>query len=118
MTTDRAKPPSVPLASARGANFVIYSATEIETMADKCKIEIFSSGCALCEETAELVNRMACSNCEVVILDMNEAGVVARAKELGVRSLPAVAVNGTLASCCAGRGPEETALRAAGVGAG
>jgi len=118
MTTDRANPPNVPLASAHEANLVIYSATEIETMADKRKIEIFSAGCALCEETIELVNRMACSNCEVIILDMNEADGVARAKELGVRSLPAVAVNGTLASCCAGRGPEEAALRAAGVGAG
>jgi hypothetical protein len=118
MTTDRAKPPNVPLASARRVNFVIYSATEIEKMADKRKIEIFSAGCALCEETVELVNRMACSNCEVTILDMNQAHGVARAKELGVRSLPAVAVNGVLASCCAGRGPEEAALRAAGVGAG
>lgn len=87
-------------------------------MADKRKIEIFSAGCALCEETVELVNRMACSNCEVIILDMNEADGVARAQELGVRSLPAVAVNGVLASCCVGRGPEEAALRAAGVGAG
>ncbi|MEQ8806756.1 MAG: hypothetical protein RIE16_13335, partial [Rhodospirillales bacterium] len=62
-------------------------------------------------------NQMACSNCEVSILDMKEDEVIARAKDLGVRTLPAVAVDGVLASCCAGRGPEESALRAAGVGA-
>lgn len=87
-------------------------------MADKRKIEVFSAGCGLCEETIEMVNKMACSNCEVSILDMKDAGVAAKAKELGVRSLPAVAVNGVLASCCAGRGPDEAALRAAAVGAG
>lgn len=87
-------------------------------MSQKRKIEVFSAGCGLCEETIELVNQMACSNCEVSILDMKEDEVIARAKDLGVRTLPAVAVDGVLASCCAGRGPEEPALRAAGIGAG
>ena len=86
-------------------------------MGDKRKIEVFSAGCYLCQEAIDMVNQMVCSGCEVSILDMKDAGVVARAKELGVRSLPAVAVNGVLASCCAGRGPDEVALRAAGVGA-
>jgi hypothetical protein len=35
---------------------------------------------------------------------------------LGIRSVPAVVINGKLADCCAGRGPEEAVLRAAGVG--
>ena len=85
-------------------------------MAIKRKIEVFSAGCALCQDTIELVNRMACSACEISILNMGTAGVAARAKALGVRSVPAVAVNGVLASCCAGRGVDEEALRAAGVG--
>ncbi|MBM3733951.1 MAG: hypothetical protein FJW24_10940 [Acidimicrobiia bacterium] len=87
-------------------------------MSNKRKIEVFSAGCGLCEETIEMVKRMACSSCEVSILDMKDASTRARAKELGVRSLPAVAVNGVLALCCAGRGPNESALRAAGIGAG
>ena len=87
-------------------------------MGDKRKVEVFSAGCGLCEETIDMVNKMACSSCEVSILDMKDIDTMARAKELGVRSLPAVAVNGVLASCCAGRGPEESALRAAGIGAG
>tara|TARA_R110002111_G_scaffold10870_1_gene34413 strand:+ start:303 stop:566 length:264 start_codon:yes stop_codon:yes gene_type:complete len=85
-------------------------------MTQKRKIEVFSAGCGLCEETIELVNQMACSNCEVSILDMKEDEVIARAKDLGVRTLPAVAVNGVLASCCAGRGVTEDALRTAGIG--
>ncbi len=87
-------------------------------MTSKRKIEVFSAGCALCQDTIDLVNRMACPACEISILDMRETAVAARAKALGVRSVPAVAVDGVLASCCAGRGVEEAALRAAGVGAG
>ncbi len=82
----------------------------------KRKIEVFSAGCPACEETIELVNRAACPSCEVSVLDMNDPQVAARAKELGIRSVPAVVIDGKLADCCAGRGPDEAALRAAGVG--
>lgn len=82
----------------------------------KRKIEVFSAGCPVCEETIALVNRIACSSCEVTVLDTNNPEVAARAKRLGVRSVPAVAINGALADCCAGRGPDEKTLRAAGLG--
>ncbi|MCC6311589.1 MAG: thioredoxin family protein [Trueperaceae bacterium] len=85
-------------------------------MTDKRKIEIFSAGCGVCDETVELVNRIACPSCEVEVLDMQQAGVAARAKQLGVHSVPAVVVDDTLADCCTGRGPTEAALRAAGIG--
>jgi len=85
-------------------------------MAAKRNVEIFSAGCPACEHTVQLVNRIACPSCEVSILDMNEPAVAARAKSLGIRSVPAVVIDGKLADCCAGRGPEEAALRAAGVG--
>lgn len=85
-------------------------------MATKRKIEVFSAGCPACEETVQLVNRIACPSCEVSVLDMKEPAVAKRAKSLGVRSVPAVVIDGKLADCCAGRGPEEAALRAAGVG--
>ena len=85
-------------------------------MAKKRTVEVFSAGCAVCEETIELVNRLACPSCDVSILDMHDSAVAARAKTLGVRSVPAVAINGQLANCCAGRGPDEAALRAAGLG--
>ena len=82
----------------------------------KRKIEIFTAGCTCCDAAVQLVQSIACPSCEVEVLDMKSADVAQRAKHLGVRSVPAVAVNGTLAGCCAGRGPTEEALRAAGVG--
>ena len=82
----------------------------------KRKIEIFSAGCPMCEETVSLVNSIACPSCEIEVLDMRNAEVAERARRYGVRGAPAVVVDGKLADCC--RGPEvsETALRAAGVG--
>jgi glutaredoxin len=82
----------------------------------KRKIEIFSAGCPTCEEIISRINHLACPSCDVVILDMKEAEVAKRAKNLGVRSVPAVAIDGKLADCCSGRGPDEAVLRAAGLG--
>jgi len=80
------------------------------------KIEVFSAGCAVCEDTVVLINRIACPSCEVEILDMHRPDVAKKAKRYGIRSVPAVAVNGTLVDCCADRGPHEDALRSAGIG--
>lgn len=85
-------------------------------MSTKRKVEIFSAGCPACKDTIELVNRMACPACEVSVLDMNEPQVAERARALGIRSVPAVVIDGKLAECCSGRGPDEAGLRAAGVG--
>lgn len=82
----------------------------------KRKVEIFSAGCPACEETVELVNRVACPSCDVSVLDMKDAKVAARAKGLGIHSVPAVVVDGKLADCCVGRGPDAATLRAAGLG--
>lgn len=85
-------------------------------MAAKRKIEVFSAGCSVCEDTVALINRIACPSCEVEILDMRNAGVSKRARALGIHSVPAILVDGTLADCCAGRGPNEASLKAAGIG--
>ena len=82
----------------------------------KRTIEIFSAGCPACGETVELVNWVACPSCEVTVLDMRNPDVASRAKSLGIRSVPAVVINGTIADCCAGRGPDEHILQAAGLG--
>lgn len=79
-------------------------------------VEIFSAGCAACQESIDLVNRLACGSCEVSILDMHDAEVAKRAKRLGIRSVPAVLIDGVLADCCAGRGSDESTLRATGIG--
>ena len=85
-------------------------------MSEKRQIEIFSAGCPVCQDTIDLVNRMAGASCEISVLDMNDKEVAARATELGIRSVPAVTVNGKLAECCAGRGVDENTLRVAGIG--
>jgi hypothetical protein len=85
-------------------------------MSTKRKIEIFSAGCLVCEETVQMVKRLACPSCEVVVLNMHDLQVATRAKELGIHSVPAVVIDGKLADCCAGRGPDEATLRAAGLG--
>ena len=82
----------------------------------KRKIEVFSAGCPACENTIELVNRIACPSCEVEVLDMRKSDVAARAKQYGVKSVPAVVVDGELAGCCKVQGPDEASLRAAGLG--
>jgi len=85
-------------------------------MTTKRKIEVFSAGCPVCDEAVKLVESLACPACEVTVLDMHDPNVAGRAKDLGILSVPAVVIDGSLAGCCTGRGPEEAALRAAGVG--
>ncbi|MBO6519271.1 MAG: thioredoxin family protein [Rhodospirillales bacterium] len=85
-------------------------------MTEKRKIEVFSAGCGLCEDTIEMVQNAACSSCEVSILDMTDSETITRARELGVTSVPAVAIDGVLASCCSGRGVDLETLKAAGLG--
>jgi glutaredoxin 3 len=77
------------------------------------KIEVFSADCSTCKETIELVKKIAGSSHEVIIHDMHKSGVASKAKQHGVKSVPAVVIDGTLAGCCAGRGPEEHVLRSA-----
>ena len=85
-------------------------------MTTKRKIELFSAGCPACEETVALINRVACPSCEIEVLDMHRKEVAARARQYGIRSVPAVVIDSRLADCCAGRGIQEAALRSAGLG--
>lgn len=77
------------------------------------KIEVFSAGCSTCQQTIEMVKRLAGSSHEVATHDMHKSDVAAKAKQYGVRSVPAVVIDGKLAGCCAGRGPDEHTLRRA-----
>ncbi len=63
-----------------------------------------------------MVQNMACSDCEVSVLDMSDPAVAGRARSLGIKSVPTVSIDGKLANCCAGRGPDEAVLKAAGIG--
>ncbi len=82
-------------------------------MATKKKIEVFSAGCSTCKETIEVVKKLAGSSHQVVVHDMHKSEVASKAKQYGVRSVPAVVIDGKLAGCCAGRGSDEHVLRSA-----
>lgn len=85
-------------------------------MTIKRKVEVFSAGCPACEEAIALVKRLACPSCDVEVLNMNDTEIAKRAKELGIHSVPAVVIDGQLASCCTGGAIDEQALLVAGLG--
>ena len=85
-------------------------------MSNKRKVEVFSAGCPVCEEAAQMIKTAACPSCEVEVLDMHQPSVAASAEAYSVRSVPAEAVDGALPGCWAGRGVDEATLRAVGVG--
>lgn len=85
-------------------------------MATKRKIEVFSSGCPICDDVVALVNRLACPSCDVRVMDMDDPQVAGRARALGIGSVPAVVIDGKIADCCQGRAVDEASLRAEGVG--
>ncbi len=85
-------------------------------MSAKRQVDIFSAGCPACDEAIALVRRIACPSCEVRILDMHKPEVSERAHALGVKTVPAIAVDGKLAGCCVGSGVDEDKLRETGIG--
>lgn len=85
-------------------------------MARTRKIDIFSAGCAVCEEAVSEIRALACPSCEIRVLDLKDDKVTAQAERYGIRSVPAVAIDGVLADCCTSRGIDTETLRAAGLG--
>jgi len=84
-------------------------------MATKRQVEVFSAGCPACDDPIQTIEKIACDSCEITVHDMNDRSVADRAKQLGIRQVPAVVVDGQLAECCAS-GLDESALREAGIG--
>jgi uncharacterized protein with ATP-grasp and redox domains len=86
----------------------------------KRNVEVFTAGCPVCDDAVELVNSIACPTCEVTVYDLNkgcETNVCReKAREYGIKRLPAVVVDGKLAECCNFGEVSEEVLKAAGVG--
>lgn len=86
----------------------------------KRNVEVFTSGCFLCDETVALVKELACPNCEVTIYNLAdpcESKVcIEKAKTYGVNAVPAVAVDGKLVECCQRGKVSREALVAVGIG--
>lgn len=79
-------------------------------------VEIFSAGCHVCREAIEQVEDAACPSCDVRVRDTTTGEGRARARELGLEAVPAVAIDGELVRCCEGGGPDLEVLEAAGLG--
>lgn len=87
-----------------------------KAMSEKRTVEIFSADCQVCRTVIDQVQALACPSCEIIILDMQDDQVAGRARNLGVRSVPAIVIDGQLADCCAGDGANEEKLKEAGLG--
>jgi len=82
-------------------------------MGQRRKIEIFSASCRVCRQAEVMVRRVAGARHDIEVRLMHRTHVANRAAELGIRSVPAVLVDGQLVACCADRGVDEAMLRSA-----
>jgi hypothetical protein len=98
---------------AKGVRNAIFAAgTERPTR----KVEVFGSGCCCSGKLVTAIRAVACPSCEVRVLDVKTADGAERANQLGVQSVPAVAINDELVCCPCECGPDLARLRAAGLG--
>ena len=79
------------------------------------RVEIFSAGCPTCQRTIEQLRDQIDERHEIVVHDMSDERAAAEAERLGIRTVPAVAVDGALLACCDNKGPSAQALQAAGL---
>lgn len=79
-------------------------------------IEIFSAGCACCDEAVSAVKAAASKNNNVVVRDMKDPKIASDAKKHGIKRVPAVVIDGKLANCCASGGVDIDVLKGMGLG--
>lgn len=90
-------------------------ATEAVDIATR-RVEIFSAGCKTCQRTIEQLREQIDSRHEIVVHDMNnDKGAAEKAEAFGIRTVPAVVVDGFLLACCKNKGPTLRELHAAGL---
>jgi glutaredoxin len=80
-------------------------------MDSKRKVEIFSAGCVFCHEVIDVVKREAGSSSQIIVHNMMDARSVRRAEQFSIRSVPAVVIDGKLASCCTVKGVDIQILK-------
>lgn len=85
-------------------------------MATKRTVEVFTAGCAVCDEAVQTVRKIACESCDVQVQDMRTDAAKTKAKKYGIKRVPAVVVNGELAGCCQQGGVDAGTLERLGVG--
>ena len=83
----------------------------------KRRVEIFSAGCRTCQRTIDQLREEIDPRHEIVVHDMhNDKSAAERAESFGIRTVPAVVVDGFLLACCKNKGPTLSELHAAGLG--
>jgi hypothetical protein len=81
----------------------------------KRQVEVFTAGCPICDPAVQLVQELACPDCDVTVYDVRESGMD-KARQYGVTRVPTVVVNGTVAACCRGGEVSRVQLQAGGIG--
>jgi glutaredoxin 3 len=82
----------------------------------KRRVEVFSAGCRTCERTVEQLREQIDPRHEILVHDMHDDETAAeKADAFGIRTVPAVVVDGSLLACCRNKGPTLQELRAAGL---
>jgi predicted DsbA family dithiol-disulfide isomerase len=61
----------------------------------KQQIEIFTGNSPLCDETVKLVREVAGSNCDIKVCNLQQEPE--RVRQYGLKSVPAIAIDGILA---------------------
>lgn len=89
----------------------------IEMSTTRRRVEVFTAGCPVCDPVVEMVKRLACDNCDVIVHDLqNDPEAAQKAVAIGVHRVPMVLVDGHTAQCCHTGPVTEEGLRAAGIG--
>jgi hypothetical protein len=73
------------------------------------QVEVFTAGCRVCDPAVQMVKATACPDCEVTVYNLNEEGAE-KADIYGLKTVPAVVINGQLCSCCDNSGINEADL--------
>ncbi|OPG16130.1 thioredoxin family protein [Ferroacidibacillus organovorans] len=87
----------------------------------KRNVEVFTTGCPLCDETAQLVKSVACSDCDVQVYDLQQGCATNECRnkvaQYSIHRVPAVVVDGKLIDCCQNQQPvTRESLISAGIG--
>ncbi len=82
----------------------------------KRQVEVFTAGCPMCDPAVQLVQELACPDCDVTVHDVRESGLEKSREYGGVSRVPTVVVDGTIAACCQVGAVSRDQLQAAGIG--
>lgn len=88
----------------------------------KRQVEVFTANCPVCDPVVSMVRELACNDCEITIYDLvkqcEDKTCLSKLEEYEIKKVPAIAVNGSLLSCCENQGISKEELIKAGIGQG